>query len=180
VGSMYTTGVTGWLNCSASVTTVWQRVCAAWMLKMKSLAKSAISYRKSIENLSLIIAGTSCGQSFKQRRQVVRVLFLGGEDFFEHAARGRVLLAEIADHFAIALDGDALGDQILFDHVAQRAAFDIFGVAARRQAVGRKIRLAAQLDDALRNAVGVRHFLVRMLEKFGRGRRRVHAGGHEV
>src|SRR3954468_14256271 len=135
---MYTTGVTGWLTCSASLTTVWQRVCAAWMLKMKSLAKSAISYLRSIENLSLIIAACSCGQPFDERRQVLGVLFLTGEDFLEHAARRRILRAKVADHFAVALDGNAFGDQVFLDHVAQSRAFHIFRMAARGEPVRRK------------------------------------------
>ena len=32
---------------------------------------------------------------------------------------------------AVAVDRDALGDQVLADHVAQRLAFDVLGVAAR-------------------------------------------------
>jgi len=44
---------------------------------------------------------------------VVRVLFLLRQDALEQHARGRVLVAEIAHHLAVRLDGDALADQVL-------------------------------------------------------------------
>src|SRR5207253_9951241 len=48
---------------------------------------------------------------------VVRVLFLLRQDSLEHHARGRVLVAEVAHHLAVRLDGDALGGEVCVDHV---------------------------------------------------------------
>ena len=44
--------------------------------------------------------------------------------------------ANIGNHLAITLNGDTFGDQIFLDHVAQCVAFDVFGMAALRQAIG--------------------------------------------
>src|SRR5882724_9866068 len=46
--------------------------------------------------------------------EVVGVLFLHGEDTLERALGGGVLLADVSsvlEHLAVAVDGDALGDQ---------------------------------------------------------------------
>src|SRR3989441_6305223 len=42
---------------------------------------------------------------------VVRVLFLLRQDPLQHHARGRVLVAEVAHHLTVRLDGNTLGDQ---------------------------------------------------------------------
>src|SRR5262249_4338457 len=55
-------------------------------------------------------------EAFHQRLHVLGVLFLDGEDAFEHALRRRVAIADVVDDLAIAVDGDALGDEVLFDH----------------------------------------------------------------
>ena len=47
------------------------------------------------------------------------MFFLDGEDLFDHAARGRILVAEPADDLAVAGDRDAFGDEVFFDHVDQ-------------------------------------------------------------
>ncbi len=75
------------------------------------------------------------------------------------------LVAQVADDLAIAVDGDALGDQVFLDHVGQRVALDVLGVAALRQTVRREVRLAAELDDALGDLVGVTLLLVRVREE---------------
>ena len=59
-----------------------------------------------------------------------------------------VVASEVGDHLRVALDGDALGDQVLGDHVAQRRAFLVLGVAAGRQAVRIEVGLPAELHDA--------------------------------
>src|ERR1051326_7071653 len=56
--------------------------------------------------------------------EVVSVLFLYGEDSLEDAAGRDVVIADVTDHFRVRVDGDALGDEILFDHVDQRLPFD--------------------------------------------------------
>ncbi len=62
--------------------------------------------------------------------EVVGVLFLHREDALEHALGGRVLVADVVDHLAIAVDRDALGDEVFLDHVDQVLALDVFRVAA--------------------------------------------------
>ena len=60
------------------------------------------------------------GPPFVRHQQVVHVvgmLFLGRENPLEHHARGRVLLAEVADQLAIVIDRDPLGDQVLLQHL---------------------------------------------------------------
>jgi len=48
-------------------------------------------------------------QIVKDVRHVVGVFFFLGKDVFEDAAGGRVLVADVLDDFAVAVDGDALG-----------------------------------------------------------------------
>ena len=64
---------------------------------------------------------------------VVGVLFLGLEDLLEHLARRRIVVAEVADDLAVRVDRDALGDEVLLDHVDQRAPLHVLRVAARRE-----------------------------------------------
>src|SRR5450759_4104220 len=91
----------------------------------------------------------------EERRQVFGMLLFAGEYFLQQAVRGRILIAEIGDHFAIALDRDSLGNQIFLDHALERIALDVFRMAAGRQPVRREIRLAAELDNALGDEVGM-------------------------
>src|SRR4051812_48493965 len=65
------------------------------------------------------------GHVLEEVRQVVGVLFLLRQDLLHQAARRRVALADVGDHLAIAVDGDALGDQVFLDHVLERVAFDV-------------------------------------------------------
>src|SRR6185503_15223551 len=66
----------------------------------------------------------------QQVGEVVGVLFLGREDLLEHAARGRIVVADVLDHLPVAVDRDALGDEVLADHFLQVAPQPILGVAA--------------------------------------------------
>src|SRR5581483_8896937 len=93
--------------------------------------------------------------SLEQAHQVLGVLLLLGEDLLHEPPRRRVLAAEVVHHLLVAVDGDALGDQVLRDHVGQRVALDVLGVAAGREALRREVGLAAELHDALRDLVGV-------------------------
>src|SRR5260221_7138931 len=113
-------------------------------------------------------------------RQIVGVLLLFGEDLFHQPARGRILLAEVGDHLAVAVDGDALGDQVLADHGLEILAFDVLRVAARRQPVGREVGLAAELHDTRRDLVGVLLLLAGVLEELRRHALGVDTLGHEV
>jgi len=128
----------------------------------------------SHETLSLVL------HTLEERRQVFRMLLFAGEDCFEHAVRGWILVADVSDHLAIALDRYSLRNQLFLDHVPEGIAFDVFRMAARSQPFWRKVRLPAKLDNALRDEVGMRHFLSRMLKKFGCDRRGVNTRGHEI
>src|SRR5262245_50684498 len=60
--------------------------------------------------------------ALQERREIVRVLLFLRQDLLEQASRGRIVLAEVVDHLAIAVDGDPLGDQVFLDHVLERVA----------------------------------------------------------
>src|SRR3954468_10987806 len=122
----------------------------------------------------------AAAHALEQRGEIVGVLLFLGEDFLQHAPGGGILLAEVVDHLAVAVDGDALGDQVFLDHVLQRVAFDVLGVAARGEALGREVGRAAELRDALGDLVGVLLLLLGVLEKFRRHALRVDALRHEV
>src|SRR5437667_5880245 len=59
-------------------------------------------------------------QVLKQVGEVIGVFLLRRLDLLQHLARGRIEGVEIADHLAIAVDGNPLGDAILLDHIDQR------------------------------------------------------------
>ena len=80
-----------------------------------------------------------------------------------------VVLAEVADHLAVAVDGDALGDEVLLDHVEQGRALDVLGVAAReRGPSGLKFGSPPSCTMRCGDLVGVLLLLVRVLEELGR------------
>src|SRR5581483_2691174 len=83
----------------------------------------------------------------------------------EQAPGGRIVLAEVIDHLAVAVDGDAFGDQVFLDHVRERVAFDVLRVAARGEPIGREVGLAAELRDALGDLVGVLLLVLRVLQE---------------
>ena len=116
----------------------------------------------------------------QQRRQVFGVLLLHREDFLEQPARRRIAVADVVDHLAIRLDRDALGDEIFLHHLAQRAAFDVFGVTAVGEPVGAEIRRAAELGDPLGDPARVLVFLLRVLTELGARRFRMPALRHVV
>src|SRR4029079_6019274 len=72
------------------------------------------------------------------------------------------------DHLAVAVDSDALGDQVFLDHLLERVALDVLRVAARAQAFRREIGRAAELGDALGDLVGVLLLLVGVLQELRR------------
>jgi hypothetical protein len=91
------------------------------------------------------------------------MLFFHGENPFHQPPGRGVLVPKVIDHITIAIDGVALGNQVFFNHVEQRGAFDVFGVAPGHQAIGGEIRGTPQLHDALRNLIRMQLFIVRML-----------------
>src|SRR5262245_21383430 len=108
------------------------------------------------------------------------MLLLHREDALEHAARRRIVVREIPDHLAVAVDRDALGDQVLLDHVDQGASRDVLGMAPGGEPLRREVGLAAELHDARRDLVRVALLLVRVLEELGRDGLGMDAGRHEV
>src|SRR5579859_320846 len=116
----------------------------------------------------------------EQRYQVVGVFLFHGQDFLEHPARGRILVAEVIDDFFVAVDRNTLRDQVLLDHVGQFLALDILRMTARAQPIRRQVRLAAELHYALRDAVRMSLFLARVLQEFCRYAVGADAAGHEV
>ena len=88
------------------------------------------------------------------------MLLLDGEDPLEHSPRGWIVVAEVSDHLTIAVDGDALRDEIFLDHVRERFAFDVLGVTAHQQSLGIEIRFALELNYSLRDLIGMTLFVV--------------------
>ena len=74
-------------------------------------------------------------------------------------------VAEVPDPLAIGVDRDALGDEILLDHVDQVSPRHVFRMAATEQALGRKVRLPVQLRDARGDLIGVALLLVGVLPR---------------
>ena len=90
-----------------------------------------------------------------------------------HAPRRGVLVAEVADHLAVAVDRDALGDQVFLDHVDEAWSPSTYSAWLRvGEAVGVEVRGALQLHDAPRDLVGVYLLLVGVLRGTPRPRRR--------
>ena len=95
------------------------------------------------------------------------MLFLDAENCLEHHARGRILVAEIADQFAVVIDCDPFGDVILADHVDERRAFGVLRGRTLRERLGIKVGRPAELVDALGNGHHVDLFFFCMLGEFG-------------
>ena len=110
----------------------------------------------------------------------VSVFFFLGQNILEDTPSGRVLLTDVLDDFTVAVDGDALGHQVLQHHLLQRIACHVLRVGVFGQVVRIEVRLAAQLHDALGQLVGVLGFLVGMLEEFIGSHAGLDAAGHEV
>src|SRR5262245_35171938 len=56
---------------------------------------------------------------FQHAHKIVGVFLFDREDSFHHASRGRIVVSEITDHLAITVDRNALGHEILLDHVSK-------------------------------------------------------------
>src|SRR5471030_110998 len=116
----------------------------------------------------------------QQGLHVLGVLLFLLQDVLEHAPRGGVVIAEPADHLQVRLDGDALGDEVLLDHVDQRVALHVLRVAAGEQACRVEVGRAVELGDALRDHVGVLLLFAGVLRELVGHRLRVDARGHVV
>jgi len=71
------------------------------------------------------------GYLFKETDQVVGMFFFHRQNTLQHATRRRVVVTYVVDHLAITINSDTFGDQIFFDHVDERVAFDIFRMASQ-------------------------------------------------
>jgi len=58
---------------------------------------------------------------FEQAHEVIGVFFLHRQNGFHHPACRRVIISQVVNHLAVAVDGDALGYQVFLDHVDQRS-----------------------------------------------------------
>jgi len=87
---------------------------------------------------------------------------------------------EPARHLDVGLDGDALGHQVLADHVDRRLAGDLLGVAPHGEPRGVEVGLSAELDDAVGDRVGLELLGGGALQGLLGERLTVNAPGHEV
>ena len=87
--------------------------------------------------------------SDEQIVHVVRVLFLLRQNPLEQHARGHILVAEMAHHIPVRLDGDALGNQIFFDHVDQVLTLNILRGRAGDDTVRVEVWLTTELINPL-------------------------------
>src|SRR5690606_16040222 len=123
----------------------WRRSKAS--VRVRLVSPASVSRRSKVSTAAPI---ASSGAHFlQQAHQVVGVLLFHGQDALQHAPGGGILAAQVGDHLPVAVDGNALGDQVLADHVDQVLALDVFGMAAGGQAFRGEIGLTAELDDAL-------------------------------
>ena len=83
------------------------------------------------------------------------MLFFHGKNGFQQPARGRILVIQILNKGPVTVDGDAFRNQVFLDHIEQRRAFQVFSMTASCKAMWRKIRFTAQLDNTLRQLIGV-------------------------
>src|SRR5277367_1937031 len=97
---------------------------------------------------------------------VVRMLLFDLQNTLQHGARPRVIIAEIADEFAVVIHRDSLGDQIFLDHLDQILCIAVFRSRTRGQAGGVEIGPSAELIDALRDLVHVAGLFLGVLRKF--------------
>ena len=127
----------------------------------------------------LSLAGGGIGD-VEQVSKVAGVFLFVMQDFFHHHAGGRVIAAEVTDHVLIDLNDHTLGDEVFADHLGQALALNVLRGGALEQRTRIEIGLAAELLNALGDAVGVLAFAVGMLLEFIGHALAVNAGGHEV
>src|SRR6266404_1874770 len=70
---------------------------------------------------------------FQQANQIFGMFFFHGEYPLKHTPGSWVIVTEVGDHFAIAINGNALRDQIFSDHIDKRIPFDVFRMTSREQ-----------------------------------------------
>ena len=72
--------------------------------------------RTNVRDEPLAVKKRPALMGYQKIVHVVRMIFFLRQDAFEHDARRRILVAEIADEFAVVFNRDPLGNQVLFDH----------------------------------------------------------------
>jgi hypothetical protein len=105
------------------------------------------NFRNAFSGGTLLFEHRPALMSDQQVVHVVRVLFLLRQNPLEQHARGHILVAEMAHHIPVRLDGDALGNQIFFDHVDQVLTLDILRGRAGDDTVRIEVWLTAELID---------------------------------
>src|SRR5215213_952807 len=103
---------------------------------------SVMLYVQSITLPKSIYPSTNSASAhfFQHTYQIVGVLLLDRENSFKHSSGSRVVVSEVSDHLAVTIDRDAFGNEIFFNHVQKRIAFDVFRVTAHQQAFGIEVR----------------------------------------
>ena len=99
------------------------------------------------------------------------MLLLDGEDALDAAGGWWDRRCRASGRSPVGVDRHPLGDQVLLDHVDQRVAVVVLGVAPRLEAGRVEVGLALQLGDALGDLVGVLLLVVGVLEELGGQRR---------
>src|SRR3546814_6700690 len=95
---------------------------------------------------------TLLAKFFQQSAEVFGVLLFLGEDFFHHPTAGRIVAAEVIDDFAIAVDRDALGNQIFLQHFDNVLAFDVVLMRTRPEAIRRSEANTSELQSLMRTS----------------------------
>src|SRR5690242_1312738 len=130
----------------------------------------------------ILTLGAAAGRvhDVKQVSEIGGMLLFILENSFQEHAGGGVVVGKMANHFGVDLDDNALGNQVFADHVGQGFSLDVLRSGALQQVAGIKVGLAAELLDALGDAVSVLAFGIGVLLELAGHGFAVHAGGHKV
>src|SRR6187431_637385 len=89
----------------------WMNMCASAWVRLDGTQGTQAQPRPSAQHpapRALNLHIRMSGQIGQEVREVVRVLFLDRQDAFEHPLGRGVVVADVVDHRAVAVDGDAL------------------------------------------------------------------------
>ena len=89
------------------------------------------------------------------------MFFFFGCDFFQQPPSRGIVAANIFDHLTIAVDGDTFRHEVFLDHVLQCRSLCVLRMAPVEQSFGRKVRLTAQLHDALGDGICIEEAALR-------------------
>lgn len=93
------------------------------------------------------------------------MFFFHRQNILDQASGCGTFVGQISNHLAVTIDRHPLCDEILFNHLDEAAPLDIFRMTPTQQTIGRQIRFTAQLDNPLRDLIGMELFFVGMLQK---------------